>query len=128
MNFRQPLSPRGVVRLPIGSLPHGRGGPQGLAASLQCDEPLHRLDAANGRQPSVAALYRALSAGPGRGHGDHHLPRLHPRDLPSGLEGRMRELPSGTLRCQVKYIYLPAEKRDGHFHALTMSLLTSRFL
>ena len=91
--------------LPLRRLPDGRRGQEGLAARLLRHVSVHRVDAADGGVPGLAALCGPVPAGPGGGAGDLHLPGLHPRDEPRQHEGHLRLLP-------------PGDDRPGHPHLL----------
>ena len=77
------------------SLPDGCCGTEGLPAGLLRHEPVHRVDDDDGRQSGLAALCGQVLAGAGCRPGDHHLPRLHPRDDQARAAGRLWLLSSG---------------------------------
>ena len=95
MVARQPARPGCHVWFPECSLPHGRRGKEGLPAGLLSDESVHRVDDDDGRQSGLAALRGQVLVGAGGRPGDHHLPRLHPRDDQARAAGRLWLLSSG---------------------------------
>ena len=88
---------RSPVWVPERGLPDGRHRPEGLTAGLLRDESLHRLDSPDGGQSGLAVVRGQVPPGVGGRPGDHHLPRLHPRDHQAQHEGRLWLLPSGQL-------------------------------
>ena len=100
---RQPSCLGCLVWITFCCLPHGRCGSEGLPISLQCDEPFYRMDFAHGRQSNLATVYRSVPFRPWSRNGDHHLPGLYSRNLPSVLEGCVREFPSGESIQQFEF-------------------------
>ena len=86
---------RGAVWFPERCLPDGRHRTESFTAGLLRDEPVHRVDSADGGLAGLAALRGEAAAGPGGGAGGHHLPGVHSRDHQAQHEGRLWLLPSG---------------------------------
>ena len=83
------------------SLPDGCCGKEGLPAGLLRHEPVHRVDDDDGSQSGLAALRGQVLVGAGGRPGDHHLPRLHPRDDQARTAGCLWFLSAGEILRKV---------------------------
>ena len=96
---------RGAVWFPERCLPDGRHRTESFTAGLLRDEPVHRVDSADGGLAGLAALRGEAAAGPGGGAGGHHLPGVHSRDHQAQHEGRLWLIPPGDISNQMYNVH-----------------------